>query len=125
MNADHPLAAKEFLTAQDLAQYPLLISRRTSNSDNFRDFWGSSNLVNIALTFNLNYNVKYLLAQVNYFLFNYKGLTDLQNVKLIYRPLKPKIYDNNRVIWRKDIELSNVAQLFLKRLKENLAKEKH
>lgn len=121
---NHLLAKRKEITAQDLTDYPLIISRRSSNSDDFRDFWRSSNILNTVLTFNLNYNAQYLLKYGNYCLFTYKDLTNLEDGNLIYRPIKPTVYDNNRVIWRKDIELSNVAQLFLKRLKENLEMEK-
>lgn len=72
MRKDHPLASKDVLSAQDLADYPLIISKRTSISDNFRDFWGSSNLVNVAATFNLHYNAQFLVQNGNYCLFTYK-----------------------------------------------------
>lgn len=121
---NHPLANKAHITPKDLQGYPIIISKHTANSDNFRDWCTDPQKLNIVATFNLPDNFQYLVKKGPYCLLVYKDLVPISNDSdLRFVPLQPKIIDHNRLIWSSRVQLSNIANLFLKLMRNSIKKE--
>ncbi|MFQ8964998.1 MAG: LysR family transcriptional regulator substrate-binding protein [Lactobacillus gasseri] len=125
VSKDHPLAKQPYIVPEDLQKYPLIISKHTADSDNFRDWCTDPQKLNIVATFNLPDNLQYLVEKGLYCLLIYKDLLQLSpESNLCFIPLQPKIIDHNRLIWNSRVQLSNVARLFLKLLRNSIKNEK-
>lgn len=125
INKNHPLANKDSVTMEDIEKYPIVISARTQTSNSFRDFVGDDSKLNIVATINLGYNINYLLKEGNYCFFSYINFgREVIDSDLVYKRFSSPYMENNRLIWRKNVELSNVGQLFLDRLKNSIEEEK-
>lgn len=125
VSKDHPLAKQPYIVPEDLQKYPLIISKHTADSDNFRDWRTDPQKLNIVATFNLPDNLQYLVEKGLYCLLIYKDLLSLSpESNLCFIPLQPKIIDHNRLIWNSRVQLSNVARLFLKLLRNSIKNEK-
>lgn len=123
VNKNHPLAKKSYATAEDLQNYPLIISKHTADSDNFRDWCLNPKKLNIVATFNLPDNLQYLVEEM-YCLVIYKDLLPLPaNKDLCFLPLQPQIIDHDRLIWNSKVKLSNVANLFLKLIRQSIGNQ--
>lgn len=118
---DHPLAKKEKITPQDLINYPILMSMQTLVTDKFHNWWGNLyNDVKILGEGNLAYNSALLARESDAVFLAYKYLVDEKTLNLASRPLSPKITDPNVVIWKKNVHHSNLANLFLEKLRNSL-----
>lgn len=74
VSKDHPLAKKTYIVPEDLQKYPLIISKHTADSDDFRDWCTDPQKLNIVATFNLPDNLQYLVEKGSYCLLIYKDL---------------------------------------------------
>ena len=120
VSKNHQLADHSCVTAEDLQNYPIIMSKHTADSDNFRDWYTEPQKLNIVATFNLPDNLQYLVDKGPYCLLIYKDLLPLDKSNLCFLPLEPKIIDHNRLIWSSRNQLSNVASLFLKLIRDSI-----
>lgn len=120
VSKNHPLADHSCVTAEDLQNYPIIMSKHTADSDNFRDWYTEPQKLNIVATFNLPDNLQYLVDKGPYCLLIYKDLLPLDKSNLCFLPLEPKIIDHNCLIWSSRNQLSNVASLFLKLIRDSI-----
>lgn len=98
MRRTEPLAAKPVITPGDLI-----------------------NQYNFVGNYNLLYNAELLVKAGAGMALAYDGIANLYDQDLVFRPLAPALTDANILIWNKDHQLPNVAQLFLKLLRERIA----
>lgn len=118
---DHPLAAKDKITPEDLIKYPIISSNQTLVTDKFHNWWGNLyNQVNILAQGNLAYNAALLASESDAVHIIYNHLVDYEALGLITRPLSPKVTDPNIVIWKKNVHQSNLANHFLQELRNSL-----
>lgn len=118
---DHPLAAKDKITPEDLIKYPIISSNQTLVTDKFHNWWGNLyNQVNILAQGNLAYNAALLASESDAVHIIYNHLVDYEALDLITRPLSPKVTDPNIVIWKKNVRQSNLANHFLQELRNSL-----
>ena len=103
---DQPIAKKKKITPQDLIGLPILTAG--SLIDRF-NFIGQYNLI---------FNARLLVETGACLALTYENLINITGTNLIFRPLTPTITDQNNLIWNKNRQLSNVAQVFLNRLTE-------
>ncbi len=68
--------------------------------------------------YNLIFNARPLAETVACLALTYENLINVTGTNLVFRPLTPTVTDQNNLIWNKNRQLSNVAQVFLNRLKE-------
>lgn len=118
-NKNLPLAQKDAITAADLIDYPLIMSSQSHVSDKFKNWFG--NLypqLKIVATSNLAYSGALFASQGNNVLITYSGLIDAASHDLVIRPLSPEISDQNTLIWKKNIRLTNLGQKFLEQLQD-------
>lgn len=116
-----PLSEKEKITPEDLVKYPLITSGQSLVRDKFRNWWGNLyDQINTLAISNLAYNASFLASQVHSVQITYNHLFDKKFENLVSRPLSPKITDPNIVIWKKNKHMSNLASLFLEKLRQSL-----
>ena len=122
MRRTEPLAAKPVITPGDLLGLSLLTSVQSRVQDTFRDWAGDLiNQYNFVGNYNLLYNAELLVKAGAGMALAYDGIANLYDQDLVFRPLAPALTDANILIWNKDHQLPNVAQIFLKLLRERIA----
>lgn len=122
MRRTEPLAAKPVITPGDLLGLSLLTSVQSRVQDTFRDWAGDLiNQYNFVGNYNLLYNAELLVKAGAGMALAYDWIANLYDQDLVFRPLAPALTDANILIWNKDHQLPNVAQLFLKLLRERIA----
>ena len=122
MRRTEPLAAKPVITPGDLLGLSLLTSVQSRVQDTFRDWAGDLiNQYNFVGNYNLLYNAELLVKAGAGMALAYDGIANLYDQDLVFRPLAPALTDANILIWNRDHQLPNVAQLFLKLLRERIA----
>lgn len=122
MRRTEPLAAKPVITPGDLLGLSLLTSVQSRVQDTFRDWAGDLiNKYNFVGNYNLLYNAELLVKAGAGMALAYDGIANVYDQDLVFRPLAPALTDANILIWNKDHQLPNVAQLFLKLLRERIA----
>lgn len=121
MRKTEPLAAKQVITPGDLLGLSLLTSAQSRAQDTFRDWAGGMvNQYNFVGSYNLLYNAELLVKAGAGMALAYDGIANLYDQDLVFRPLAPALTDANILIWNKDRQLPNVAQLFLKLLRKQI-----
>ncbi|MBB1063563.1 LysR family transcriptional regulator [Limosilactobacillus fastidiosus] len=117
---DLPLACKEVITPDDLIGTPIIISSQSKYQDTFRDWAGSKiDQFNIIGEYNLIFNARLLTETGACIALTYQDLINTTGTNLVFRPLTPVVADQNNLIWNKNRQLSNVAQIFLDLIKTN------
>lgn len=117
---DSALAKKTALTLQDLYGVPLFCSEQSIKADFPR--WCGENMdkLNFAGTFNLSYNGSVFVKEGLGCLLTFEHLIDTgEESGLCFRPIAPTLETNMYIIWKKYQIFSPIAELFLKKLKED------
>lgn len=120
MRRDSPLAEKEEITAVDLMDKPLIISRQAFQNDDFREFFscGRENL-NIVATYNLLFNGSVMVSEgMGYAICLDKIINVSGDSDLCFRPLSPKTEASMSIVWKKYQVHSKATERFLNRLRE-------
>lgn len=121
MPKSDPLAAKEYITPQDLNAKPLIISRQAINQE-ITAWCREHNIkLNVAGTYNLIFNASILAEEgFGYALALDKLVNTGEGSKLCFRPLKPELKVHLSIAWKKYQIFSKAAQKFLEYLKEEI-----
>jgi len=120
MLRDSPLAGKEYVTLDDLRGLPLLCSEQSIRVDFPR--WCGDNMdkLSFAGTVNLAYNGSVFVKEGLGYLLTFEHLIDTSEESgLCFRQIKPTLETNMYIIWKKYQVFSPLAELFLKKLKED------
>ncbi len=120
MRRDSPLAEKETVSAEDLIDKPLIISRQAFQKAEFRDFFPcASDKLNIAATYNLLFNGSLMVEEgMGYAICFDKIINVSGESNLCFRPLKPKIEASMSIVWKKYQVVTKAAEKFLQKLKD-------
>ncbi len=120
MLRDSPLAEKENLTFDDLYGLPLFCSEQSIKADFPRWCGDSMDKLIFAGTFNLSYNGSIFVKEGLGYLLTFEHLIDTSEESgLCFRPITPTLETNMYIIWKKYQVFSPIAELFLKKLKED------
>lgn len=120
MHRDSPLAQKKFVTFDDIYGLPLFCSEQSIRVDFPR--WCGENMdkLNFAGTVNLAYNGSVLVKEGLGYLLTFEHLVNTSEESgLCFRPIKPTLETNMYIIWKKYQVFSPIAELFLKKLKQD------
>ncbi|MDE6031606.1 MAG: LysR family transcriptional regulator, partial [Oscillospiraceae bacterium] len=120
MRRDSPLAEKREITAGDLIDKPLIISRQAFRNADFGEFFpcGQEKL-NIVATYNLLFNGSIMVDEgMGYAICFDKIINVTGDSSLCFRPLSPRIEACMSIVWKKYQVLSKVTECFLGKLKE-------
>ena len=122
MTKDDPLAKKSAITAEDLVGRNVLNSQKAENRKYFDSWFGNyKEQINIIGTVNLNFNGTLLVknkAAIMLTLDKLANISDESN--LTFRPITPMLKQPVTVIWKRETNLSPVADLFLNRLRASI-----
>ena len=124
MRKDAPLAEKSFITADDLWDKPLIVSRQGFKSDELREFFANEHeKLNIVATYNLLYNGSLMVDEGMGYAISFDKLINVSgNSNLCFRPLFPKIEATPSLIWKKYQVFTKATSHFLQKLKEDIGK---
>lgn len=119
MRKDSPLAAKEFITPQDLYDVPIIRSKHTlSKNEVSAWFIKDPNQLNISVTYNLIYNASLMVKEGMGYAISLDKLINTNDSELTFRPLKPKLESSLAFAWKRYQVFSKPAEVFLEKIKE-------
>lgn len=120
MRRDAELSQKEFITADDLVDKPLIISRQAFQNSELKNFFHmEQEKLNIAATYSLLFNGSLMVDEGLGYAICFDKLVNVSgDSSLCFKPLKPKIKARMNIIWKKYQIFSKPAQKFLQRLQE-------
>lgn len=120
MRRDAELSQKEFITAEDLTDKPLIISRQAFQNSELKSFFHmEQDKLNIAATYSLLFNGSLMVDEgLGYAICFDKLVNVSEDSSLCFRPLKPKVKAHMGIIWKKYQVFSKPAQKFLQKLQE-------
>lgn len=118
MRQDAQLAEKESITAEDLIDQPLIISRQASQNQEFREFFPcEQEKLNIVGTYNLLFNGSLMVDEgMGYAICFDKIINVSENSNLCFRPLEPTLKSDMSIVWKKYQVFTKAAEKFLSQL---------
>ncbi len=122
MRRDSALAQKETITAEDLMDKPLILSRQSFQYTDFYNFFpcGQEKL-NIVATYNLLFNGSLMVDEGMGYAISFDKLINVSgNSNLCFRPLEPKLEADMSIIWKKYQIFTKTSEKFLEKLQEIL-----
>ena len=124
MRKSDKLAAKDFITPQDLQGLPLIMSRQALVQEDISR-WSKKQIqdLNVVATYNLVYNAAIMTREgFGYTLTLDKLANTGSDSDLCFRPLKPelRIRINLNLVWKKYQIFSKASQKFLEYLKNEI-----
>ncbi len=119
MPPDAPLAEKEFITASDLSEVPLILPRRLQVQSElaswFGDYYPS---LNVLFTSNLNTNGAVMVKEgLAYSLVIEGAVPFWDSSKITYRPLYPELWATSVLAWKRGQPFSLAVTKFIDFLK--------
>ena len=122
MRKDAPLARKAFITPEDLADKPLIVSRQDE-----RDCWPvlahiaqDPSKLNIVATYTLLFNGSLLVEEgLGYAVCFDKLINTTGDSPLCFRPLRPDLGSSPSIVWKKYQPLTKAAEKFLEYLHQS------
>ena len=122
---DSPLAQKETVSLGDLYGLPLFCSEQSMRVDFPRWCGEDMDRLNFAGTVNLAYNGSVFVREGLGCLLTFENLVDTgEEGGLCFRPITPTLETNMYIIWKKYQVFPPIAELFLKKLREDYGTEK-
>jgi DNA-binding transcriptional LysR family regulator len=123
LRQDDALAQKETIQAEDLWQQSLLFSRQTLSNSTHGDellAWLQKPLaeLNIAGSYTLLYNATLMVKEGMGYAISFDELINTNGTILCTRPLKPAIFTEPAIVWKKNQVFSKASQAFLAALQE-------
>ena len=122
---DDPLAKKTAIRPADLKGRTLLNSQQAQKLHIFQNWLGNYyDTVNFIGSYNLNFNGTLMVKNHAALMFTLDKLADTsKNSGITFRKLQPELHQAIKVVWKHGVNLSPVAELFLKLLQESIYKK--
>lgn len=119
MRADDHLAAKEYITAQDLAVKPLILPKRLKVQRELASWFGDYYAkLNLLFTSNLSSNATVMVNHGLAYALVIEGLMSFwDHSKITYRPLYPLLTATSVLAWKKDQPFSPAFTKFIQHAK--------
>lgn len=122
MRSDDPLAAKDSVSLEDIADKPLIISKRQSVRNEIESwFRGITDELNTPVFSNLSTNSAIMVEQgLGYSVLIEGSLPYLDTSKLVLKPIFPQRYTTSVLAWKKHQPFSRAVTKFLEYLQCSL-----
>lgn len=122
LRRDHPLAAKECITPDDLRTEPLILSMQTleanSHADGLMRWLGAPIAeLNVAASYNLAYNASLMTIDGIGVCLTLSDIINTADTPLTFRPLSPPISDRLHIVWKRYPVFSRASRAFLEELR--------
>lgn len=118
MRSDSHLADKEYVEPADLAELPLLISRRRHVQELYAQWFGDAyEQLDIVGTYNLLYNAAVMVEEGLGYAFSLENLVTIkEGGKFLFKPLRPAVEIGSVLVWKKGQVHSPATAKFLEQL---------
>ncbi|MCT6890277.1 MAG: LysR family transcriptional regulator [Lactobacillus sp.] len=122
MPANDPLAQKAVIKPEDLPGRSLLNSQQAQKLHLFQNWLGNYyDSVNFIGSYNLNFNGTLMVKNHAALMLTLDKLADTSKGSgITFRKLQPALHQAIKVVWKHGVNLSPVAELFLKLLQESI-----
>lgn len=119
MRPDSPLAEKEFVTAKDLSELPLILPRRMNVQNELASWFGDYyDSLNVIFTSNLSTNSAIMVSNgLAYSLVIEGAVPFWDQSKITYRPLSPSLTATSVLAWKRGQPFSLAASKFIGHMK--------
>lgn len=119
MRPDSPLAEKEFVTAADLSEQPLILPRRMSVQSELASWFGDCyEGLNVVFTSNLSTNAAVMVMDGLAYSVVIEGAVPFwDSTKITYRPLSPSLNATSVLAWKRGQPFSLAATKFIEHIK--------
>lgn len=119
MRPDSPLAEKEFVTAKDLSELPLILPRRMNVQNELASWFGDYyDSLNVIFTSNLSTNSAIMVSNgLAYSLVIEGAVPFWDQSKVTYRPLSPSLTATSVLAWKRGQPFSLAASKFIGHIK--------
>ena len=118
LRQDHPLAARESVSARELLSEPLIVSRQAMQNNELTGWLGkTAEELNVVADYNLLHNAVYFVEAGLGSALCIDRLVDAGRENLCFRPLDPPLRGQQRLVWKKHQIFSRAARLFLEELR--------
>lgn len=120
LRRDHPLAERSAITPADLADLPLIISRRVREGSQLESWLGRDfGALNVVATYSLVYNASLMVEDGLGAALCLDGIINTSGDSVLcFRPLTPAVRAGMSVVWKKYQVFSGVSQKFLELLRQ-------
>lgn len=116
---DSPLADKASVTAKDLADMPLIMTKRNLVKSELENWFGDTfERLNIAGTYNLLNNAATMVAENIGVALCFELGVHYDGLKFV--PLSPRLETGSVIVWQKNQMLSEATKQFIEMLKEDI-----
>lgn len=121
MKADDPMAAKDSVTFEDIADLPLIVARQALHQDLAHLFGAAAHRLHFAATYDLAHNASLLVKEGFGYLLTFDHLVDLsERSGLVFRPVAPELRTRSHLLYRRYQIFSPAAEVFLNALENEL-----
>ncbi|GFI56177.1 Hca operon transcriptional activator HcaR [Clostridiales bacterium] len=122
MRKDSPLAEKETVTAEDLIDKPLILSRQAFQNSEFLEFFScEQDKLNIVATYNLLFNGSLMVEEGMGYAICLDGIINVSgDSNICFRPIRPEIRASMSIIWKKYQVLTKATEKFIQKIQEIL-----
>lgn len=117
MRRDSPLAKKDFITAGDLKNEPVIVSRQML-LDAAHDSSSIIHTLNVSATYNLLFNGSLMVDEGLGYALCLDKIINVKGSNLCARPLKPEQREEMHIIWKKYQTFTKAAEKFLIKMQE-------
>lgn len=119
MRPDSPLAEKEFITAKDLSELPLIMPRRLKVQSELASWFGDYyDSLNVLFTSNLNTNGAVMVnGGLAYSIVIEGAMSFWDQSKITYRPLYPSLTATSVLAWKRGQPFSLASTKFIEHVK--------
>lgn len=119
MRPDSPLAEKEFVTAKDLSELPLILPRRMRVQSELASWFGDHyEYLNVLFTSNLSTNAAIMVKSGLAYAVSVEGaLPFWDKSKITYRPLYPELTATSVLAWKRGQPFSPAVTKFIEHIK--------
>lgn len=120
MLRDSPLSKKESITAEDLIDKPLIISRQAFQNYEFQEFFPcGQDKLNIAATYNLLFNASLMVEEGMGYAICFDRIINVSgSSNLCFVPLAPRLESGMSIIWKKYQIFTKAVEQFIQKLQE-------
>lgn len=121
MPKDCELAKKKFVTAEDLIDKPLIVSRQGITRGELQN-WFKTNTekLNITATYNLVFNASLLVEEGLGYALCLDKIINTKESNLCFRPLTPALEISASIVWKKHQVFSKASDKFLNFMTDKL-----
>jgi DNA-binding transcriptional LysR family regulator len=121
MKADDPMASKDSVTFEDIADLPLIVSRQALHQDLAHLFGAAAHRLHFAATYDLAHNASLLVKEGFGYLLTFDHIVDLsERSGLVFRPIAPELRTRSHLLYRRYQIFSPAAEVFLNALENEL-----